>query len=149
MKCCNIEVKEYSKKMYLLDTAKYTDRIIYIGYCANPKCRTKVAELVQYNQTTERYEREKPKRKDVDAWIRAYENEPYRENIEEPKFGPYANMNWVNGVTTKDSEFAVDFNNIIRLVKTTKIKIFKEYKRNNLLYFNKDFEGGRTLVPSL
>ena len=151
MECCNREIpkSELTEDFYLLDTKKYSDRHVTVGYCTNPKCKAKKAQLLQYNRQQKRYEREKPKkRKDIDDWVKALKSEPYRDTLKEVEFGSYADMNWNNGEQTEDSEFAVDFNLIKRLVKTTNKEFFKEYKRNNLLYFPTEKQD-KILVKSL
>lgn len=148
MRCyCNTMIEDVERRINLYDTTKEINRRIYVTTC--PKCGEPNAELFWFDVIRGYEDSFKPKKKHRAAWLKKYEEEPYTEIVDEPDQGSYSNMNWIKGTRTKNSEFAVDFNDIVRLVRTTSKKIFNTYRKNNLLYFTKDFQGEKTLVSSL
>lgn len=93
MRCCGREIKQF-ETLFLYDTVDLTDRRVYIGYCINDNCKAKVVEYVFYNRLKQKYERHRPKRKDVENFIREIKTNPYLTVSKNIKKGSKDNMYW-------------------------------------------------------
>jgi len=145
LKCCGREIDVFDRVIDLYDVDNMINRKIRIVNCS--VCGALLAELQYYNCKKEFYEYIRPKRKHVAEWIKTFEQEKYLEKaLEESEFGTLSDMNWVSGTQTKQSEFAIDFNKVARLVRTTDVEVFEKYRENNLLYHNNDVYGLKTCL---
>lgn len=110
MKCCNKEVKTI-KIIPLFPVDNKVDRKLFVGQCQNDKCKRLIAVLSWYDITLGRYEYFKPKRKDVNRFIKEVEAEPnFHKVFEKLKQGTKARMGFAYGVNTAKGQFRVDFN---------------------------------------
>jgi hypothetical protein len=146
LRCCGRDFEDYDRVINLPNVDnKFYRNIRIINNC--PVCGALLAELQYYNPVKEHFEYIKPERKHVAEWIRVFERENYVEKLYiEDDSGSNSDMNWVSGRQTRKSQFAIDFNGVERLVRTSDPKVFEDYRAKDLLYFINDLRGKKTLV---
>ncbi|MCD7780371.1 MAG: hypothetical protein LUH05_06845 [Candidatus Gastranaerophilales bacterium] len=96
----------------------YRDRKLEVAIC--PACKALIAELVQYNVKTEKYETYRPKRKKTAKFIKDVENGKWQEI--KIKYGTKERAGFIYGVNRefkngKIYQYAVNFNGETKLVK--------------------------------
>lgn len=120
--CCGVywssgdERIEDFRTLDLLETPLFSKRKIEIVTC--PKCNHLRAELTQYNKQQKQWKNFKPKKKHTAEFIKAYESQPYIENLKNHiQNGTRENMNWLY----QENGNIKDFNNTIRVKDYNKV----------------------------
>jgi hypothetical protein len=91
LKCCGKDIKQF-ETLFLYDTIDLTSRCVYIGCC--PNCGAKIVEYIYYDASKRHYNRHRPKRKDVEKFLREIKTNPYLTVSKDFKRGSKSNMNW-------------------------------------------------------
>lgn len=115
--CCGV-YHSPERAIFLLPNFEYTDRKLEILIC--PICGALVAELVQLNVKTQKYETIRPKRKKTYSFIKQIEAGKWEEI--KVKYGTKERNGFVYGVNReykngKIYQYAVNFNGEKKLVK--------------------------------
>ena len=106
------------RTVFLLPDFGYRDRKLEVVVC--PICGALVAELVQFNVKTQKYETFRPKRKKVSAFIKKIENDKWQEI--KVQYGTKERSGFVYGINReykngKIYQYAFNFNGERKLEK--------------------------------
>ena len=122
--CCHT-LSEVENIIPLMDNNVFTNCRIEVGRCR--KCKSKIAQVIQYNINTQKIEIiRKPSKTKLDGFI-SYFKKRQSQNIYKAKYGNKSNMAFVYGKNLEKrdriEQYSVDFNGTEILVKT----IWKEH----------------------
>ena len=115
--CCGA-LREAQSIVFLMPNFKYRDRRLEVIIC--PNCGAVSAELHQFNNITQKYEIQRPKRKEVAKFIKkiqkSVQDDWQKQSGSKSRAGFVYGMN-IERANGKIYQYSVDFNGTKKLVK--------------------------------